>query len=467
MFEVSRPVVCVQGLGFVGMAMAVAVANARDVNGNPKFNVIGVELPTPEGKRKVKLVNQGRLPIVSADDNLSAAMKRAFRQRNLLATTSAEAFNSASVVVVSINLDVQRRKVTDAYVDFTGFKAAIRTIGEQISPNCLVLVETTVPPGTCEIIVYPELASAFQERGLDPSGILLAHSYERVMPGKDYYNSIVNYWRVYAGHSKEAADRCEEFLSHVINVKDYPLVRLGNTTASEIAKVLENSYRAVNIAFIEEWSKFAEAVGVNLFEVVNAIRMRPTHSNIRQPGLGVGGYCLTKDPLLGMIAARDIFHFNDMNFVFSEMAVNINDRMPLHAVGLLKQMLTDLKGKRILLLGVSYRPDIGDTRFSPSEKLAKNLLSNGSVVVPHDPFVKYWDEMDMKVLTGTVPSFSGYDAVVFAVAHQIYRKLHLPSMIEGNAKVALLDANGVLTSEQYQSMEKLPNIVKVVGRGDK
>ena len=118
------------------------------------------------------------------------------------------------------------------------------------------------------------------------------------MPGKNYFDSIVNYWRVYAGIDDESAKKCEKFLKKIINTKDYPLTRLSDTTSSETAKVLENSYRAANIAFIEEWGRFAEDIGIDIFEIIESIRMRPTHSNIRQPGFGVGGYCLTKDPIL-------------------------------------------------------------------------------------------------------------------------------------------------------------------------
>jgi UDP-N-acetyl-D-glucosamine dehydrogenase len=157
-------------------------------------------------------------------------------------------------------------------------------------------------------------------------------SYERVMPGRDYFRSIIDFWRVYAGSTPHAAEVCAAFLSKVIHVDRYPLTRLHSTTASETGKLLENSYRALNIAFIEEWGRFAEAVGVDLFEVIDAVRMRPTHSNMRQPGFGVGGYCLTKDPLLAGIAARDLFRRSDISFTFSQQAVGVNDRMPLRTL---------------------------------------------------------------------------------------------------------------------------------------
>src|SRR5262249_19673396 len=156
-----------------------------------------------------------------------------------------------------------------------------------------------------------------------------------------------------SGATPAAADACEAFLSQIINVQAYPLTRLHSTTASETAKVLENSYRAINIAFIEEWGQFAEEVGIDLFEVIDAIRVRPTHNNIRQPGFGVGGYCLTKDPLFAAVAARDLFDREDLAFPFSSRAVEVNARMPLRTLDRVRNLLGgSLTGRRLLLLGV-------------------------------------------------------------------------------------------------------------------
>src|SRR5439155_14626233 len=144
------------------------------------------------------------------------------------------------------------------------------------------------------------------------------------------------------------------FLSCFINVRDYPLTRVGSTTASETGKLLENSYRATTIAFMEEWGRFAEANGIDLFEVIDAIRVRPTHSNMRQPGFGVGGYCLTKDPHFGAISARQLFGRSDLTFPFSTQAISVNAAMPIGTVDRLECLLGgSLRGKTVLLLGVA------------------------------------------------------------------------------------------------------------------
>ena len=163
---------------------------------------------------------------------------------------------------------------------------AIESIAKHIKKGALIIVETTVPPGTCEKVIVPKLEEILAKRKLSLDDIFLAHSYERVMPGDDYLNSIINFWRVFSGMNKESSDLCEDFLSKIINIDQYPLTRLSSMTSSETAKVLENTYRAVNIALIDEWTKYAELVGIDIFEIVDAIRKRPTHSNMMYPGIG-------------------------------------------------------------------------------------------------------------------------------------------------------------------------------------
>lgn len=459
----ERPVVCVQGLGFVGSAMAVAIADARRVDGSPCFNVVGVDLPTVEGRTKVEAINAGRLPVAATDRKLADALEAAHARGNLVATTDEQAYALASVTVVDVPLDVLETE-NGPTVSFDTFRAAIRTLGRIMPAGSLVVVETTVPPGMCDKVVAPELASALAERGLPDEALLIAHSYERVMPGDRYLDSIVNFWRNYAGLSPEAADACEKFLSQVVNVEEYPLTRLHSTTACETAKVLENSYRATTIALMEEWGRFAEAVGVDLFEVISTIRRRPTHSNMRQPGFGVGGYCLTKDPLLGAVSARELFELDGVEFPFSRMAVEINRQMPLVTLDMIDAMLDGgLDGKTLLLFGVSYRQDVADTRYSPSEVFVLGARERGANVICHDPLVTRWAELDMPVTTH-IPSPDGVDALVFAVPHREYATLDLRGWLDGSRPV-VLDANAVLSDAQRSLLREMGCRVGSIGRG--
>ena len=150
------------------------------------------------------------------------------------------------------------------------------------------------------------------------------------MPGPDYIDSIREFPRVYSGCDEKSADEVELFLKTIIDTSVCDLTRLSHTNATEMAKVLENSYRAMNISFAVEWSRFAEEAGVNLYEMVNAIRVRPTHSNLMYPGIGVGGYCLTKDPLLASWSRKNFFG-SEFDLKMSINSVSVNDQMPIFA----------------------------------------------------------------------------------------------------------------------------------------
>lgn len=452
----DRKVVCVQGLGFVGAAMALVAANAKDC-GEPRYNVIGIDAPTDSGRERVSEINRGEFPFENNDKKLQEAQRTANRQGNLWATTDPAYFQHADVVIVDINLDVEYGQDGRPLLNMAPFKQAMRTIGENIQPGTLVIVETTVPPGTCEKIVYPAIKEAFEKRGLREERFYVAHSYERVMPGENYYDSIVNYWRVFSGIDEESAKKCRAFLESVIQTETYPLTQLQRTAATETAKVLENSYRAVTIAFMEEWGRFAEAVGIDLYEVIDAIRLRPTHSNMRQPGFGVGGYCLTKDPYFAPLAARDLFGLEGMEFPFSTSAVAVNRVMPLVSLDKLEALLGGgLKGKKLLVLGVSYRQDVGDTRYSPAELFVREGIRRGAEIVCQDPMVKSWKEMGMEVLR-EVPPFTGFDAVVFTVQHKEYQKLRFQAG-QFDPGAVVFDANRVLSDRQREELRKIDHV---------
>lgn len=462
----AKPLVCVQGLGFVGTAMAIATASAVDSAGAARFEVVGVDLPTPSGQARVDAINAGELSLLSNDPSMQECLTECRQRGNLSATTDDSVYERADIVLVDIHLDVDLSEVDRPHVDFTHFRSAIATLGARLRPGALIIVESTVPPGTCEHVVVPELAAQLRKRGLREDSILVAHSYERVMPGQDYLRSITNFWRVYSGTTVEAADACEQFLTQVINVRDFPLTRLHSTTASETAKVLENSYRATNIAFIHEWGCFAERAGINLFEVLEAIRMRPTHNNIRQPGFGVGGYCLTKDPSFAMVSGAQLLNFPDLDFPFCRLAMNTNSAMPLHSLDRLRRAMPaeTLRGRRILVLGVSYRQDVGDTRFSPTETFVRAAESEGARVVVHDPLVDFWPELG-RSLPGELPSPCDCDAVVFAVPHREYSTIDMAQWLQ-TCRPVLLDANHVLTSAQVSSLRDHGHKLIFVGRGD-
>jgi UDP-N-acetyl-D-glucosamine dehydrogenase len=462
---ISMKTVCIQGLGFVGSAMAVAVASAIGKDGKSLYRVIGVDLDNSLGRMRVNSLSQGVFPFSTTDHELREATYKTYQQGNLTATCDPDAFKEADYIIVSVAFGID--SLTDANKSFLldDFKRAIHTFSERMSPHCLVIVETTVPPGTCRNIILPIIQESFLKNGHKPEDVLLCHSYERVMPGKDYLKSITDFHRCYAGHNKHAAKLCKSFLSTIINVEKWPLSELKTLESSEIAKVLENSYRAINIALIEEWAEFSEKLGVDLNEVVDAIRLRPTHSNIRQPGFGVGGYCLTKDPLYASLGSENILNLKGFKFPFCDLAVQVNQQMPLRCLKRVQEQLGSLHNKKLLLMGISYREDIGDTRHSPAEIFYRAAIAKGATVICHDPLVEKWSELDIQVETDIHQLHPAeFDAIIFGVAHQSYKELNLKEWL-GQSQPLIVDASRLLSEGVIQELIEREHNIFVMGRG--
>lgn len=465
----GKPVVVVQGLGFVGAVMALVCANAL----TEEYAVIGIDLPAVPTYWKICSINEGVFPVIAADKKVDEFHQRALAKGNLFATCDPYAYSKADVIIVDVNLDVQKESnaggdLLKYDVDLTNFRKAMTAIGEHCREDVLILVETTVPPGTCRMVVHPILVECLARRGLHVDRFRLGHSYERVMPGPDYVDSIQNFFRVYSGVNEESAQATERFLKTIVSTEQYPLTRLGSTNATEMAKVLENSFRAMNIAFMVEWSRFAEEAGVNLYEVVNAIRMRPTHRNMMLPGIGVGGYCLTKDPLLASWARQNLFH-GEGSLAESETGVRINDKMPVYAYEFLRKSVAPegLSGKRVLLLGVSYRSDVGDTRYSPVERFYQQLVAEGCEVLLHDYYVNLWEETGRQVAADYQEFFAQpLDVIAITTAHSDYRGSHrLHALILEQEPLLIVDTVGLLSEEEISLLAR-KHRVRVVGRGD-
>jgi nucleotide sugar dehydrogenase len=454
-------IVAVQGLGFVGAVMSIVVANTDKEN----YAVIGIDLP--HRREVIDKLNKGVFPIECTDQKVYEYFDEVKAKGNFFATDDEYAYSKADVVIVDINLDVEKNSDSDKNlkqydVDLNSFKKAISTIAENCREDVLVFVETTVPPGTCQKIVQPIFKKVFDERGLKHN-YKIGHSYERVMPGPGYVDSIKNFYRVYSGIDNKSEEAVREFLESVISTDEYPLTKLGSTNASEMSKVLENSYRAMNIAFIQEWTEFAESAEVDLFEVINAIRMRPTHKNIMRPGLGVGGYCLTKDPLLASWASQEFF--NSVSLSQSEQAVKINDRMPTHTFNRMQRYFKgELKGLKILILGISYLQNVGDTRYTPADLLYDKLKKSGANLVLHDPYVEKWEERNLDINTGEINE-NGFDAVVIATPHDKYfTEGILQTILSNEDSMVIFDPNGAIPAEVMNKNSK--HKFQVIGRGD-
>ncbi|MCB2188670.1 MAG: nucleotide sugar dehydrogenase [Deltaproteobacteria bacterium] len=494
----GRQIVVVQGLGFVGAVMAAVVADSTDkVTGHPGKYVIGMQRPSTRSYWKIPCLNLGQAPVKAEDPLVDETIARCVKDKGTLtASFSYEALSHADVVVVDVQCDYSKETlgdVTQGTVEMAALESSLKIIGQKIPASCLVLIETTVPPGTTEYVAYPILKKAFQARGLTEEP-LLAHSFERVMPGRDYVASIRDFWRVCSGVNPKSRELVVQFLSEVLNVEKFPLTVLDRPIESETTKIVENSYRATVLAFMDEWSRFAERNGVDIVKVIKAIKTRPTHSNLMFPGPGIGGYCLPKDGGLGVWAYHHLMGFQEKIFTLTPRAIDINDQRSLHAAELVRDALRNMSrivaAADVLILGASYREDVGDTRYSGSELVVRKLHEMGAMVRVHDPYVLKWWEFEKQdtypapgksrgrffrgqedlsglcVSQDLAASLKNADAMVLCVRHEEYLNLDPDWVVEkAGGPLAVVDCFAVLDDDKIRRYLELGCEVKGMGRG--
>jgi nucleotide sugar dehydrogenase len=495
----GREIVVVMGVGFVGAVMAGVVADSIDPQtDSPGKFVIGMQRPSPRSFWKIAYINKGIAPVEADDPEVARMTLRCVKdKKTLIATYTYDVLKLADVVIVDVQCDYHKEdfgNVRQGRADIHALEECLGVIGEKIHPECLVLIETTVPPGTTEYVAYPIIKKEFERRGLSGREPLLAHSFERVMPGKDYVASVRDFWRVCSGINLEARERVKTFLSEVLNVDAFPLTVLDRPIESETCKIVENSYRASILAFMHEWSVFAERNGVDLIKVLKAIKVRPTHSNIMFPGPGIGGYCLPKDGGLGFWSYHTLMGFNDDIFKITPSAIDINDTRGLHVAQLVRDALRNMgkivAASKVALLGASYREDVGDTRYSGSEIVVRKLTEMGADVEVHDPYLKHWWEFEkqdvypapghslsrffrnqqrlqeLRMREKMADALQGADAVVFAVRHGAYLGLDPDAVISMTGRpVAVVDCFGILDDNRIRRYFQLGCEVKGLGRG--
>ncbi len=494
----GREIVVVVGVGFVGAVMAAVVADTVDKKtGKPSKFVIGMQRPSTRSFWKIHYLNRGVSPVKAEDPEVDRIITRCVKEKGtLIATYTNDVLKLADCVVVDVQCDYLKQDLGNlrtGRADMAALEKSFEIIGKLIPAKCLVLIETTVAPGTTEYVALPILKRAFEARGIT-SEPLLAHSFERVMPGKEYVASIRDFWRVCSGVNAEARERVRQFLTEVLNTEKFPLTVLDRPLESETTKIVENSYRATILAFLDEWSLFAERNGVDLIKVIKAIKMRPTHSNIIFPGPGIGGYCLPKDGGLGMWAYRHLMGFEDDIFKITPIAIDVNDTRGLHVAELTRDALRNMgkivAGARVVLLGAAYREDVGDTRYSGSELVLRKLTEMGAEMRVHDPYLQHWWEVEeqdtypapghswarffrnqerlkeLRLQPDLATALKGADAVILAVRHKPYLELQPDDVVRLTGHpVAVIDCFGILDDAKIRRFFELGCEVKGLGRG--
>jgi UDP-N-acetyl-D-mannosaminuronic acid dehydrogenase len=434
------------GMGYVGIPCAALLADV------PGFNVVGVQRRSERSSWKIECLNAGNCPFEGDEPGLTDLIERVvLEEKTLCVTDDYGVCGEADAILI----DVQTPTDGDHVPHYESLREVSAQVGRYLQPGTLVVIESTVAPGTTQNVVRPILE---QESGLKGGrDFHLAFSYERVMPGK-LLEYITDFPRVVGGIDEESTRRAVSLYRHVVKREITPT----DVLTAEMAKVVENAYRDVNIAFANEVALACERMGVNVFEVRELINARPDR-HMHFPGAGVGGHCLPKDSWLLKYGLETYGRRAEeqggggaeakSGLRLIPLAREINGRMPGHMVALIEDALMEagreLAGAKVVLLGVAYLENADDTRNTPAAALAKLLLARGAEVVAHDPYVR---EVDWRRALGggvDVPlliedfweALEGADCAALVTRHREYQALenwrrvkdimHTPALVDG------------------------------------
>ena len=379
----------VVGLGYVGLPLAVAFVAAG-------VEVLGVDID----EDKVEAIAAGRSHVEDVSDAaLAAALPR------LSASTGYGGLGEVDAVLICVPTPLSPNREPDlsALIDCAG------ALGPVLREGQLVVLESTTYPGTTRERVAPLLEAGSGLRA--GAGFHLAFSPERVDPGRTNY-TLANTPKVVGGLTEACGDRAEA-LYRVVCAE---IVRVGSPEAAELSKLLENIFRAVNIALVNELALLTDRMGIDIWEVIDAASTKPYGFMRFEPGPGMGGHCLPVDPFYLAWRAREF----DMPVEFIELAGKLNQQMPYHCVAKLQRLLNDravaVRGARIVVLGVSYKPGVGDVRESPALKIIELLRELGADVVYHDPLVASLDAAGLRSLA-LADALEGAACALIVTAH--------------------------------------------------
>ncbi|MFN2245237.1 MAG: nucleotide sugar dehydrogenase [Anaerolineae bacterium] len=393
--------VSVIGLGYVGLPLAVGFAKAG-------YQVLGLDID----RRKVAALNDGRSHIQDVED---ADVLAAVQAGRLSASNDYDLLNGTHAIFICVPTPFDAMKAPDlAFIE-----QSARGIAARLQPGQLIVLQSTTYPGTTEEFVLPILEESGLKAGED---FYLAFSPERINPGDRQY-SVENTPKVVGGLTAH----CTE-LGRLLLVQLFPHVHVvSSPRAAEMSKLLENIFRSVNIALVNELALLSERMGIDMWEVIEAAKTKPFGFMPFYPGPGVGGHCIPVDPYYLSWKAREY----DFYTKFIELAAEVNQTMPYHVVDLVAQALSQagkpLGGARVLVLGVAFKRDTDDARNSPAERVIELLLKRGAQVEYSDPYVPryrvgcdvfYPAERWLESVELTDQALAAVDCVIIVAGHQ-------------------------------------------------
>jgi UDP-N-acetyl-D-glucosamine dehydrogenase len=376
------------GQGYVGLPLAIAAAKVN-------FKVSGIDLDS----KKVSEINNHNSPVEDVSDS---ELKSVSTSGNYNASSDTHIDSLTEIICICVPTPLGKNHQPDLEI----LKSASQNVGKNLKAGMLVIIESTIQPGTTRNVVVPILE---KESGLSRDQFLVAYSPERIDPVNKKF-TIKNTPKLVAGLTSEAALKAKEFYSKFIDQVDV----CDSLEVAETAKLLENSFRLVNISFINELAMFCQKIGIDVNDVIKAASTKPYGFMPFYPSVGVGGHCIPVDPLYLAEAAREA----GAPVRFIELADEINLGMPTYFVCRASEMLGGLKDKKVLVIGVSYKPNVADVRETPVEALIGGLKKSGAVVSWHDDLVKSWNGESSVALSG------GFDLAILATPHD-YLNLNL------------------------------------------
>jgi len=398
--------VCVIGLGYVGLPIAVRAAERG-------YSVSGVDLD----KEKIATINEGRSPI--EDATLSEELpKYPFE-----ATTDPSAIASADIILICVPTPVDSMH----YPDLRPVRGATDMIAKNMKKGALVVLESTVNPGVSEEVVVPILEEAGFSVGKD---IHLAHCPERINPGDSKW-SVKNIPRVVGSTSEEGLARALDFYRSIVDGEIRPMKSIRE---AEAVKIIENSFRDINIAFVNELAKSFDQLGIDVKDVIQGAATKPFAFMPHFPSCGVGGHCIPVDPYYLIERAKQ----SGFDHRFLKIAREINNSMPAYAVELLQDELNSLRmplnGTGVGVLGLAYKPNIDDLRESPSEDIIRELGKHGADVLTYDPHV-----LRLSTTKTLEEILEKSEALVFATAHREFLDSITPELLASHGIKVFVD----------------------------
>lgn len=416
----KKHTVAVIGLGYVGLPLALLSAQKG-------YKVIGIN----KSSQKVDLIKQRKSPFV---DEL---VEHQLKATKMEATTDFSRVREADIIIICVPTPVYE----DRMPNYEPVETACRQVGEYLQKGQLVILESTVNPGVCDDVVLPLLAST---SGLSKDDFYLAHCPERINPGDKKWN-VSNIPRVVGGLNQESLNKAVAFYKSIIKGEIKPMKTLQE---AEAVKVVENSFRNVNIAFVNELAKSFAKLNIDVVNVINGAATKPFAFMPHYPGCGIGGHCIPVDPYYLIEHARKK---NGFSHDFLALACKTNEGMPAYTVSLLEEGLAtkniSVKHAKIVVLGLAYKKDIGDCRESPAFEIIKHLQEKCLNFTTFDPFV-----LDKSTSKSLEKALKNADGVILATDHTEFRSLNGMDFAKYGVKV-VIDGRNCLNKENFDSHE--------------